>query len=308
MESKIHTIEKYIKNFYKKFHVSRFMFHDKGSVLIMAIVITSSIVIIGVELSTFIGNALRAARTSDRALAAQYAAESALESGVHQIRKEALSVLRKSDGNVLQSSLGASAWSYRDGDFSQSIPRFEKALIPKETATQFDLYQTTETGIAAIEGIKELRIAWENASSCLAENQPPGIEVSFLAWKSGASLDWSSSNIQKVFLQDESAETKTASIDLSALNDPVNTASLATEPLVVRIKPYFCDLSDVSISLPSATDPTQTIAIPNYYLLRPHGVTGTIEQQGSAIVPRSGSLSDIFDFALFSEDQVTKTQ
>lgn len=281
----------------------------RGSVLIMTLIITSGMLMIGIEFSTFIASAIRASRNSDRALIARYAAESALESGLYELRKDEHTVLINT-----KETIGSASWTYEDdaqhidpNKFSQSIPAFYKSLAAKDSVTQFGLYTITEQGTGKVENLKTLLISWDGIdANCTQSQQPPGIEVSVLGWNAGA-VDWSSADVHKVFKQAETIATKSAEIDLSLILDSQNQP-VSDGPLVARIKPYFCDLSHVKISLPDPNDVNKTIPIPNYFLLNPLGVATTVQQNVQAIVPAQGSISDIFDFALFSDEQITKAQ
>lgn len=284
---------------------------SRGSVLIMTLIITSGMLMIGLEFSAFVANAIRASRNSDRALVSRYAAESALESGMYELRKAGSTTLINGTGTVQTSSIGATQWTYKNdanqldpAKFDTSIKAFYKALAVKDSVTQFGLYTATDTGTEAIPGLKTMEISWDGVSACASDGQSPGIEVSMLAWTGGASVNWASADMQKVFIQDVDPTKKTATIDFSTIPDTQNQGS--TKPLVVRVKPYFCDLSGVRISLADANN--AVVPIPNYYLLNPLGTTGPVQQSLQAIIPAQGSISDIFDFALFSDEQINKTQ
>ncbi len=305
--------QKFIRRFFQSFKLQASS--ARGSVLIMTLIITSGILVIGMELSTIVMSTIRQARNLDRATFARYAAESAIENGLYQLRVERASTLRSTSETLLQSSIGTTEWSYAQADglidptkFNTTIPLFSKSYAPRDTVMQFSLYTTDEEGTHAVSNIKTLRVTWEEQASCVDENQSPGIEMSILAWSGGA-VDWSSASVQKVFIQPgEGDPAHIAEADLSAMvveSDPAKPA-LSTLPLLVRVKPYFCDVSGITISLPDPDDPAKTVAIPNYFLLNPTGKTGPITESLSAIVPAQSAIADIFDFALFSEEQIIK--
>lgn len=272
----------------------------------MTLIITSGILVIGMEFSTLIASSIRLARNTDNALIARYASESAIESALHQLRKEELTVLRENQGTV-----GSARWTFvQDAQnpldpikFSPTIPWFEKHLVEKESVTQFSLYTSNENGTLAIPNLKAMSISWQGIDGSCAANPapdgtPPGIETSILKWNGGA-IDWSSADMLKNYQQPQSTSTLQVTVDFEAIEE-----GLSQKPMVVRVKPYFCDISGVKIALLDAEN--KTISIPNYFLLKPLGIQNKIQQELTSIVPANGTLSDIFDFALFSESQVVK--
>ena len=283
---------------------------EKGSVLIMTLIITSGILVLGIELSMTVSTAIRLARNTDRAVAARYASESALESALHQLRRESRTTLRKS-----HDSLGNNAtWSFeRDPGnavdqekFNTEIPAFERPFFQKESTVQFSLYQAQGPGLGAIPRLKTIRISWEKIDDSCAQlpapdGTPPGIETSIIKWNGGA-INWEGAGVLKNFQQAATTSTMSVEVDLDSLE-----TDLSQKPMLVTIKPYFCDLSGVRITLPDPNSPnTAVLNIPNYYLLRPLGKNVSIQQDLSSIVPGEGTLSDIFDFSLFSEDPISK--
>lgn len=277
----------------------------------MTLIITSGILVMGIELSMFVATSIRLARNTDRAVAARYASESALESALHQIRKEGLETLRKTNDTLGNNT----TWTYLpsqgnavDPDkFKDSITAFERSFFPKESTVQFALYRDDHgNGLQPIPRLASIRIEWQGIDDACAnlpapDGTPPGIETSILKWREGQ-VNWSAASVLKNFQQGATPSTMSVNVDLESLE-----TDLSKKPMVVSIKPYFCDLTSVRVSLPDPNDPlTKVLDIPNYYTLKPLGKNVSIQQDLRAIVPKTGALSDIFDFTLFSEEPVSK--
>ncbi len=287
----------------------RFKTQERGSVFIMTLIITSGILVIGIEISTLLISSIRNARALDAGIAARYAAESALENGLYQIRKEERDVLRLDHGEA-----GKSSWSFQPVNpagtvrFSPTIPVLEKPMLTKESVVQFSLYTQNGNGTSAIPGLDSIRLTWDAIEeSCLnaVPQQIPGIEISVVKWNEGP-INWSEPNMEifKSFLQEEAfLAGKTAQLGFDSLEP-----GLSAKPMAVRVKVYFCDIKGLRIDFPEKGNQAASIPIPNYFFLRPVGVLGTIQQDLQAIVPKDSTISDIFDFTFFSEEKVIKTE
>ena len=292
-----------------KFKVQSSKFKERGSVFVMTLIITSGMLVIGIEISMLLISSIKNARAIDAGLAARYAAESALENGLYQLRKEERETLRLDQGTV-----GKASWSFQSVNpvgtirFSPTIPLLYKPVLSKDSVVQFSLYTPNGNGTAAIPGLEKIELTWESIDDQCANAEPkqvPGIEISVIKWDEGP-IDWSDQKAQiyKSFLQKDSfLNSKLAELTFNDLEP-----GLSAKPMAVRVKAYFCDLKGLKIRFPKQGDPTTSVQIPNYFLLLPVGVFGTIQQDLQAILPKKDTISDIFDFTFFSEQKVVKTQ
>ncbi len=282
----------------------------KGAVLIMAIVITSGILVLGSELVLFVLNSLQYGRSVDYSTVAQYAAESGAEHAMWQIRKEERATL-DTTGNramgVLDENEKDYGWSFLNANgaidplkFSTSIDRIEKMFLPENASVQASLYTESNGSVIGIPNMKSLKVSWEK-ESCAPLDQRPWIETSIVQWTGGNSIDWSEAQVKKDFQQPLGADKKFVVVNFMSYE-------MDGKPMIVRVKTMFCDLSRFTITLHSDTSASDNalLSLPNYINANPSGSYRGFQQNSRVIFPQKGSLSNMFDFVLFSEDQLQK--
>ena len=295
----------------------------KASILVMTLIIASGIMIVGAEFSLFVISAIRQARTIDQSVIASYAAESGIESGLFQIRQEGRTTLRKSassqakpkDDTTLEEFPAGMTWTLENvagppivTRFNNAVQILEKSVLKKNESVQLALYETTQTGLEKVSDLASVKIAW-SAYACAADapiDQRPWYEISVIQWNGGG-VDWSSAEVKKDFLEvgDLTPGVPAHEVVYSFGLKPGETVQ---NPMLVRIKPLFCDIIGMEVTLHSDVGGTSvpSLKIPNYFLLVPEGSYQTISQRGRVIFPAKSSASGVFDFVLFSEEKVQK--
>lgn len=315
------------------FPPKKIMRDQRGSVLVMGIIIASGIVIIGIEFSVFVVNSIRQARNIDSTITAFYAAESGAESLMRQVRNGGLI----SDVNVYpdpyytcdrptqkKGTVGSASWTVlkdtasdskdpavicsdttplqtgSGGRFDNVLESLKKPLILQDDSVEFSLYTQDATGFQHVPNLSKLLITWEG-ETCLA-NERPLIETNVVKWP-GDGLRWEKANIKKDFQKAEGI-LKKVTIELAALDggDPV-----VKNPMIVRIKLFHCDVEGVEITLLNQTTPPTPIPIPNYFTIQPLGSFRGVEYRDvSVTIPKKEAFSSIFDYTLYSEKDVVK--
>ncbi len=292
-----------------------------GSVLVMTLIVASGIMIVSAEFALFVVSALRQARTIDHSVVASYAAESGLESGLFQIRREKRTTLRKEKSLTDADTLDTLAefptgmkWTLENpaGDpsiirFANTIQELKKSLLQKNETIELGLYEQTQVGLGGVAQLEALKIVSDGyvCPSDAAPDQKPWYDISIVLW-SGGSIDWNTVAVTKEFLEPSGA-TNQAILDFDN-KGPEGSR----KPMLVRIKPLFCDVVGMTVTLHKdvAADSTLTpLNIPNYFFLAPEGTYQAIFQRPRAIIfPAKEAASGIFDYVLFSEQKVIKQQ
>ncbi len=304
--------------------------HDqRGSVLVMSIIIASGIVIVGIEFSVFVVNSIRQARNIDSTITAFYAAESGAESLMRQVRNGGLF----SDTDPLYSTcdrptqkkgtVGAASWTVlkdaaadsnnsavvcadgsplytgSGGRFDNVLESLEKPLILQDDSVEFSLYIQDAVGFQKVPNLSKLRISW-TGETCPV-NERPWIETNVVKWDGGA-LQWGTATIKKDF-QKTTDTSKEVIVDLAAIDGGPNNE--VAHPMIVRAKVFYCDVKGVSITL--LNQDNTPISIPNYFTIRPLGSFRGVEYRDvSVTIPKKGAFSSIFDYTLYSEKAIVK--
>ncbi|MBI4272694.1 hypothetical protein HY621_02490 [Candidatus Uhrbacteria bacterium] len=279
----------------------------QGSVLIMTIIIASGIMIVSAEFALFVVGAIRHARTIDHATIAYYAAESGAESGLFQIRRESRNALRKTKSSEGEFPLGMKWTLENEGAtvrFRNSIDTLARSLMKKNETSEFALYNNVVQGLSGIENLESLKITWTHETNCGdVEGQRPWFEISVIEWE-GGQVDWNNVWVKKAFLEATGITTQA----IFKFSD-VRESKTEYRPMLLRVKPLFCDVAGVQMTLHTddagTSDPP--LPIPNYFFLAPQGMFSTISQKAQIIFPAKESAMGLFDFTLFSEEQVKKS-
>lgn len=279
----------------------------------MAIIMGSGMLVVAVEMSMFVASTIRQARSIDRTLVAQYAAESAVEDALHQIRKEDRTTLRedtKRSASLYTIDAHDATWSFMDGStppfpntkFSPTVKKITKSRLGEQQSLDVHLW-THEGGQFAAQSsdFVTMKVAWKKAD-CGADEMP-WIETTALTLAvPGTTLRWNDDATIKKDFQRPADGANSVTVQLSSL------MSDGGDSLSLRIKPFFCSLRDVEISFPKEGSPTELIPIPNYYLIRPSATFGDVTKELSVIMPRLSGVTGIFDYLLFSDEKIEKVE
>ena len=284
------------------------LFSQRGSVLIMSIIISSGIMVVGTELALMVVSSMKQGRNSDFALVSQYASEAAIESALHQYRQEELTDLRKNSDTFENNT----SWSLENSQnqirHTNSVQALTKSALLKNQSMVADLY--TNGGSAAVENLYTMKISWtleENCPAAQRDTPPlwPEIEVSVISW-TGGSIQWSSdANVKKDFFRPVTGKNE---VLVNFKN--FNSEDVSGNPLIVQMRSVSCDLRGISMALFDSLDPSnptaKVVPIPNYHLVKPSASHNVVSRESQAIIPNRQTHSDIFDYTLFSECDIYK--
>ncbi len=277
----------------------------------MSLLIGSAITIVGVEIAMFVMSSIRQSRTIDHSIVAYYAAETGAEHLMHQVRKEgrtAFNDLRTTTGTFDDATWSVREYSEPDaitGVFRDSISELQRSTLRASDAVQASLYRkTNQDGYRALQGLKSMKVTW-SSESCSA--QRPSLEMTAVEFQEGATIRWDDQGTQlKKDIQsvpDQDTTIKTVYFNFTnELGNPIN------KPMVVRVKALYCDLSGATLSLFTDLDGAgNQMDIPNYFYINPKGVyKGVSREELKTTFASQDVASSVFDFVLFSQDQITK--
>lgn len=294
---------------------------ERGSILVMAIILSSGVLVVSIEVGLFVVSAIQQAKNIDQTIVAHYAAESAVENALEQVRKEGRTTLRtdSQDSPPLYKVDNRDArWTFKNGlsvdatKFSSTVDVLTKTAIAEQQAVDVHLYNADSSSLG--QSAITMQVSWK-ASQCQQSGQNaaddvPWIETTGLAWNvAGTTITWDNNALVKKDFQTPQTGMQFVNIDLQKLFAPNN---LGTQGVTLRIKPFYCSLKNVSIAFYKTSDQTQLntanlMAIPNYYLIKPTGSFGGVKKDIRVLVPQKGGASGIFDFVLFSDETVNKS-
>ena len=277
----------------------------------MSLLIGSAITIVGVEIAMFVMSSIRQSRTIDHSIVAYYAAETGAEHIMHQVRKEGLTTfddLRKKTDTFDEATWSVQEYHEPDtivGVFRDSISELQRSTLRASDAVQASLYRNTQqNGYRAVQGLKSMKVLW-SSESC--PSQRPTFEMTALEFTDGGTILWDDPNTQlKKDIQ--SAPEQDAGVKQIFFNFTDEQGNPINKPMIVRVKVFYCDVAGLKLTLYTDLDGTgNQLDIPNYFYINPKGVyKGVSRDELKSTFADQDAASSVFDFVLFSQDQITK--
>lgn len=284
----------------------------KGSVVVMAIILTAGILVASVEFAIYAINSIRQARNIDRSFAAYYAAEAGAESALHQLRKRGATTLNPATGTINVGGTSA-VWNLNTPDtFEETSDVLRIPQVAKNQTIHVPLYGNQ--GDAALD-IHSMKVAWESESNCDA-GAVPWVRSKAASWTGDAlGIQWNDganklSNV-KEYLKTPGGGAREVVFNDVTVDPSTSELFMQDVPLVVSLSPLYCDLRGVSVTFYDEADadvsPTSSIVpMTNMYTIRPEGDYQGVRQQVHLTLARRAGLSSLFDYVLFSERALQK--
>ncbi len=266
--------------------------NQSGTVLLLALVVMSGLVVTGVALGDIIINEIRQSRQLDKAIVSYYAAESAAEKIIFDWRDTGLLPLPCNETSEIGWTCSKAIGSVNQLDFS----------LPKMATQEIILYNPLDLNEPS--NVESARIIWQDANT--GNVLEPWLEVTIMEWTRGISIDWDDAErriIKKVFKC--SAEVATPAVcDTIALEDEFS----ANKSYIIRLRALHDDTENIVVRFyesPAATGIKEL----NSYIKSVNltGIYGGVEQGINVRFPVVGPSSPLFDFVLFSEESLLKT-
>lgn len=285
----------------------------RGAILVMTLLIGSAITIVGVEIALFVMSSIRQSRTSDNSIRAFYAAESGVESIMHQVRKEDLTSFTTLRAN--RDSFDNASWKVEAynppavvrGVLRDTIDELRRSLLSSGASVDISLYQRGAQGTyEAMANLKSLKITWDRET---CSGQRPMIELTAVEFRAGMAINWNdpSTRLKKDI---QSAPVRSGDVKTLYFNFVDNQGNAINKPMVVRIKAYFCNLEGVVFSLSDDLDGAgNRVGIPNYFYVNPKGSFASVTHDDvQTTFAAQEAHSGIFDFVLFSQEAIEKNE
>lgn len=303
----------------------------KGNILIIAMIIGAGMLVAAVEVSMFVASTIRQARAIDHTLVAQFAAESATENALHQVRKEfpvtGRTTLRSDMQDTALAASGASRYFYTEdardarwsflnsggildtNKFDTTVRKVTVSRLREQESLDIHLWAQNASGFSSnLNDFATMTVQWKK-TQCQDPGGAPWIEATALAFSlSGSTIQWNDTDQKAVITKQFKSPDPTTSMSIPFAMAAFlpEGQSLDSKGLTLRIKPFFCSLRGVEIFF-QKSDGT-ILAIPNYYFIRPTGTFGSISKDLQVIMPSYPSATGIFDYLLFSDEAITKVE
>jgi len=259
-----------------------------GSTLLLAMLVMAAILSVSAATSSLVINEVQQSVLLDKSIVAFYSAEAGLERGLFEVRHKDFGPVDLNDLNETLSN-GAS--------YQLAASNSEDSIYTSLTADdsyQLDLYNP-DSFEALINPIKAIRLSWSGSGSWL--------EVKWTPWTTAGVLD----NPKTVYL------SQVASPAIVQLYD--SSAYLYRLRLIAR----KADIANLTITAYNNVDPVANcqplescqVPIPGRVSIKgvgvyPSGSTIAAKQAILVTMPIKSPLSGLYDYVLYSEEDVTK--
>jgi len=248
---------------------------NKGSILLLALLIMTSVMVASVGMSSLILGSLQQTRLLDNAAIAYYAAESGVE--------DALFTARRLDAKLDAQS---SAMLGNGATWSRSVSTKETVLhvgtLPQDAVAEVALYDPDD--VDAVLDISFVKVTWDDA--CTGASI---LRSTLIGWDA---TGWTPNAVMNQFVH--SPDGALIAIPTSRLHR-------------LRLIAKNCDLQNVVVTaLKDTVGVLTAVDIPGRLKIVATGTYANVNQTLTATIPRRTPLSGLFDFVLFSECSLVK--
>ncbi|MFH0853939.1 MAG: hypothetical protein V1891_00380 [bacterium] len=266
-----------------------FYHNNKGSILVMSVLILSVILGVGISISSIVLNQLRQAKNLDFSIMAYYAADSATEDALYKIRKLKMDAIDLNENYSSGSFSNNAEW---ERNIASTTPYV--GLLKKNRPVIINLYDSAEDCGA----VRRVTYTWDDLTPGESD---PDLEVTYYPWNVTAGMI-------KVLPNEGEQEIYRSPPGPPARIGPWTATSsplLADTCYTIRVKPLYDD-ANVTIRTYSDLNCDKHIGIPSFLTINSLGEFRGAKQRLNTVVLKDAPLSNIFEFVIFSEEPIKK--
>lgn len=251
--------------------------------MVISVLIMSIMGVIVFALSTSVIQQIDFSQNIDNATLAYYGAESSMEQALYDARK--LNIIHLQDSGEFSNNV---TWK-RTIDPTQEFMQFKK--IPKNTFVQVDLFDADDPSCSSVE---TTRIACDWESMNLEWEGDGTVELTITSWVADSVIDYNPEQYTEV--RYISATTPWILNDLESGKN-----------YRLKIKSLLDDISLVTLTLYAEDNAIgDIVSIPNFLTIYGEGSYRHNKQALTVKIPRKVPLSSLYDYVIFSEDDIVK--
>jgi len=270
--------------------------NQRGAALLLALLMMSGLVVVGVVLGDLTISELRQSRNLDQSMVAYYGAESGAERAIYEWRQSGSDSGFTSIDCLNEDTLSSVGWTCESAPATLNEISF---TLPEFIVKEIPLYLPTQLNVNS--GVESATVDWQSADPT-TNLEYPWLEVTLLSWDaSDAQVNFASdAHVTKRLFPCSPAAVGGVVCDQAVINDFV-----ASNSYVVRLRALHNDVSNVTIKFYDGG--ANPVDIGTY--LKTGDFTGTYEnaKQGVRVqVPVTDAATGMFDFVIFSEESLLK--
>lgn len=271
---------------------------QRGTVLLMALLIMSGVLITAATLGTISVLTLRQGRLIDDSIGAFAAAESGAEQSLYQLRRLGNSTADLTGHPSHDSSAVYSGPPLTNGgSWRRAVSSGESVIyasIPKDKNYELTLWDPDDPLAPA--GIESLKLDWSDDCGGTSALEVMAVDWDPAVGGSGpfsADVAFHGTGPTLTFLHESGGV--------------IDNAFLAGRAYRVRFRAKNCDVSDLGVTAWSGDDAGgASVSLPSRLAVSSTGGFGTARQAVEFRLPRLAPLSGAFDYAIFSQCSIVK--
>ena len=258
-----------------------------GNILPLALVIVAIMVLGGLAVSAIVMEDNRRASETDLSTYAYYMADSGIERQLYEVRKKDSSAATLASLSMTFPNGGT--WKY-DAEYAQETQK-NFSLIQLNNFAALDIFDPDNVGAA---GVANLYITWENGPDCGMNNAE--LEVGWAEWAIVAG------NIIPSPFQ----------IHWPALDPTLHAGDVGLDvgkSYRIRLRPKACSAKNVNVRTCSSGSGAACpmMNYPGDLSIAAEGTYRGATQKISAVMPKTNVLSGLFNFVVFTEEELNKS-
>lgn len=251
----------------------------RGTVLLMALVVMSGVVITSMGLGSLILSSLQQTRAIDSAAVAYYAAESGVEEAIYAARRP---------GGAMPATVAGPVTLTNNATWKRTVTGRESVIyagtIPQDGILEVALYDPDAPTTS--QNIGRVQVDWtDSCSGCSV------LQASLVGWVSGGPIVW-----------DPNATTTLYTWNSGGASIPTADPSRLYR---LRLSAKKAAMQNVQVRAYDGGDAPTTL--PGRIRIDAEGSFGNVKQKLTASLPRKVPLAGIFDFVVFSECSLVKS-
>jgi hypothetical protein len=258
--------------------------NPEGNIVALALILTATILIIGIGVGTVVLQGLEQSRNMDKSVAAYYMANSGIELQLFGIRKDRRTLAEMS--SAANSYPNGTSWESTTGYEAKGVKSI--SYLPEEELAFIDLFDADD--ISSSSNAAKVIIAWQSGDDC--GTKVPEFEAAYAAWEfTAGGVTWPLDSNYTIW-----PFNPVSPMEISPLNP--------SEAYRLRLRPFNCSVKDVKITMYDAAN--NLLDYPGDIVLGSEGTYEGTTQKLSVSMPRQDILSGIFSYIVFSQEQLCK--
>jgi hypothetical protein len=252
---------------------------DRGTVLLMALIVMSSVVISSVGLGSLILSSLQQTRVIDSAIVAYYAAETGAEDALFRSRRS----------GALPSSVSSATALTNNATWKRSVADKESVIyagtILEDSFTEIALFNPDTQASA---NVAKVEVTWTDAcSGCTV------LGATLIGWQPGGV--WDPLNAANVAIGINQYVGGNAQLPVPAPDKLYRVRLVARKGAIENVQIRAYDAGNAAVDLPGRVK------------VDSRGTFAGVEQKLLVTLPRQTPLSGVYDFVVFSECSIVKS-